>query len=99
MEPLPLRDLEPQGHRDRAAHRLADAQVAGKTGTAELGTVSSDEPVPEGEEPEQDVDAWFTAFAPAENPKVAVAVLVVNADGDGGAVAAPIARAILEAAL
>jgi peptidoglycan glycosyltransferase len=81
------------------AAALPDAQVAGKTGTAELGTVSSDEPVPEGEEPKQDVDAWFTAFAPAENPKVAVAVLVVNADGDGGAVAAPIARAILEASL
>ena len=81
------------------AAALPDAQVAGKTGTAELGTVSSDEPVPEGEEPEQDVDAWFTAFAPAENPKIAVAVLVVNADGDGGVIAAPIARSILEAAL
>ena len=57
-------------------------------------------PVPEGdEEAEQDVDAWFTAFAPADEPKIAVAVLVVNADGDGGVIAAPIARAILEAAL
>lgn len=81
------------------AAALPDAQVAGKTGTAELGTVSGEQPVGEGEEPEQDVDAWFTAFAPADKPKLAVAVLVVNADGDGGTIAAPIARSILEAGL
>ena len=84
------------------AAALPDVQVAGKTGTAELGTVCDDgaAPVPEGdEEAEQCVDAWFTAFAPADDPKIAVAVLVVNADGDGGVIAAPIARAILEAAL
>jgi cell division protein FtsI/penicillin-binding protein 2 len=74
--------------------------VAGKTGTAEIGT--SDEPVdpsvPEGEA-EQDVDAWFTAFAPADDPKYAVAVMIVDAEGDGGAIAAPIAQQILSAAL
>jgi peptidoglycan glycosyltransferase len=80
------------------AAALPDVQVAGKTGTAELGT-TSDEPVGEGEDPEQDVDAWFTAFAPADDPKYAVAVMVVNAGADGGTVAAPIARAILDAAL
>lgn len=73
------------------------ATVAGKTGTAELGT-SSGEPV--GSEPaELDVNAWFLAFAPAEKPKYAVAVMVVQADGDGGAVAAPIAGSILQTAL
>ncbi|MFN8151985.1 MAG: penicillin-binding transpeptidase domain-containing protein [Solirubrobacterales bacterium] len=72
--------------------------VAGKTGTAELGTISEDSPVG-AEEPELDVDAWFTAFAPAENPKIAVAVMVVKADGDGGTIAAPIAQQILQAAL
>ncbi len=71
---------------------LPDAQVAGKTGTAELGTVDPDQPVGEGEDPQQEVDAWFTAFAPADKPKLAVAVLVVQADGDGGTIAAPIAR-------
>lgn len=71
--------------------------VAGKTGTAELGTTSG-EPVG-GEEPEQDVDAWFTAFAPAEDPKLAVAVMVIKAPGDGGTVAAPIAQQILQASL
>ena len=71
--------------------------MAGKTGTAELGTTSG-EPIGDAP-PEQDVDAWFTAFAPAEAPKLAVAVLVVQASGDGGVVAAPIARSILAAGL
>jgi len=79
------------------AAALPDATVAGKTGTAELGT-SDGEPIGDPEA-EQDVDAWFTAFAPAEKPKYAVAVMVINADGGGGAIAAPIARAILDAAL
>ena len=78
---------------------LPDATVAGKTGTAELGTTTNSGPVAPGEEPEQDVDAWFTAFAPADDPKLAVAVMVVNAPADGGTVAAPIARQILEAGL
>ena len=42
--------------------------------------------------------AWFIAFAPAENPEVAVAIVLENA-GVGGRVAAPRARTILEAAL
>ena len=48
-----------------------------------------------GEEPPQDIDAWFTAFAPASDPKIAVAAMVVNADGDGGTVAAPIVRQVM----
>ena len=61
-----------------AAGAVAGVQVAGKTGTAELGT-SSGPPPAEGEDPELDVDAWFTAFAPADKPKLAVAVEVFNA--------------------
>ena len=49
--------------------------------------------------PEQDVDAWFTAFAPAEKPQLAVAAMVVNASGDGGTVAAPIVAQVLAAGL
>ncbi|MHB8870466.1 MAG: penicillin-binding transpeptidase domain-containing protein, partial [Thermoleophilia bacterium] len=56
----------------------------GKTGTAEVGSGSP--------------HAWFVAFAPADNPTVAVAVVVENA-GTGGAVAAPVAQAVLRAAL
>ena len=84
---------------------LSGIQVAGKTGTAELGPKPNQpppEPVAPGEEPpdpEQIVDAWFVAFAPARKPKLAVAVMVADADGDGGEVAAPIAQSILSAGL
>ena len=47
----------------------------------------------------QRVDAWFTCFAPADHPSLVVAVMVVNANGDGGTVAAPIARQILASGL
>ncbi len=79
------------------AGALPGIQVAAKTGTAELGP-SALEPGQElgpGEEPPQDTDAWFTAFAPAQKPEIAVAVMVVNSDGDGGTVAAPIVRQIM----
>lgn len=71
--------------------QVRGVQVAGKTGTAE--TV-------EGEPPH----AWFTAFAPADAPRVAVAVIVENGgslgnEATGGQVAAPIARAVIEAVL
>lgn len=83
------------------AAALPDAVVAGKTGTAELGpkpdqVIDPDNP---DAEPELEVDAWFAAFAPAKDPKLAIAVMIVNADGDGGVVAAPIARDVLAAGL
>ena len=83
------------------AAALPDAQVAGKTGTAELGpkALEPGQELAPGEEPEQELDAWFTAFAPAQSPKLAVAVMVVNSTGDGGEVAAPIAAQILQAGL
>ncbi len=78
------------------AAAIPEAQVAGKTGTAELGP----KPGTEGEEePEQIKDAWFTAFAPAENAKLAVGVLLIEAEAAGGEVAAPIAGQVLSAGL
>lgn len=59
-------------------------QVAGKTGTAE--------------NPHGAPHAWFVGYAPADNPKVAVAVILENTGG-GGAFAAPVASRLLEAAL
>ena len=84
-----------------SASALPNAAVAGKTGTAELGPKAGTvlDPNNPDAEPELEVDAWFTAFAPADKPRLAVAVMIVNADGDGGVVAAPIARQILEAGL
>ena len=72
---------------------IPGVQIASKTGTAEHGTDPRNTPP----------HAWYIAFAPAQAPKVAVAVLVENG-GDrlsatGGAVAAPIGRAVIAAAL
>jgi peptidoglycan glycosyltransferase len=68
-------------------------QIASKTGTAEHGVDPRNTPP----------HAWYTAFAPAPAPKVAVAVLVEDGGGrlsaTGGALAAPIGRAVIEAAL
>ncbi len=69
-------------------------QVAGKTGTAQTT-------------PDAPPFAWFTSFAPADDPKVAVAVVIEDAgtavdtadDIAGGRLAAPIARAVMEAVL
>jgi penicillin-binding protein A len=71
---------------------LPGVTVAGKTGTAELGG-----PPGVNEDPNNS-DAWFTSFAPAGNPKVAVGVLVVKV-GAGGDFAAPVAAEVLQTAL
>jgi peptidoglycan glycosyltransferase len=66
--------------------QIPGVTVAGKTGTAETGR--------EGQN-----DTWFIAFAPVEDPRVAVAVALSNQSGTGGSTAAPIAKAIMEALL
>jgi len=80
------------------AAALPGIQVAGKTGTAELGPETL-QPGQQASEAAQRVDAWFTAFAPASDPKLVAAAMVVNASGDGGTVAAPIVRQILATGL
>lgn len=72
---------------------IPGVQIASKTGTAEHGTDPRNTPP----------HAWYIAFAPAQQPKVAVAVLVQDG-GDhlsatGGALAAPVGRAVIAAAL
>jgi penicillin-binding protein A len=74
------------------AAQVPGVEVAGKTGTAELRPTAGGPPDP------RNTDAWFVAFAPATNPRYAVAVMLVGA-GAGGAAAAPIARRVLGAAL
>jgi penicillin-binding protein A len=78
------------------AGAISEAQVAGKTGTAELGPKPGEE---DAENPVQIKDAWFTAFAPAEKPRLAVGVLLIEAEASGGEVAAPIAAEVLSAGL
>ncbi|HEY7632199.1 MAG TPA: penicillin-binding transpeptidase domain-containing protein [Thermoleophilaceae bacterium] len=77
--------------------------VAGKTGTAELESTvpkPGEEPPPsENQEPPgSKTDAWFTGFAPATHPKLAVCVMLVRA-GAGGDTAAPAAAHVLSAGL
>lgn len=66
--------------------QISGVDVAGKTGTAETG-------IGDGR------SFWFTGFAPAGNPAIAVAVVVegTSSDGTGNTVAAPIARTVMEA--
>jgi cell division protein FtsI/penicillin-binding protein 2 len=78
------------------AGAIPEAQVAGKTGTAELGPKPGEE---ESENPVQIKDAWFSAFAPAEKARLAVGVLLIEAEAAGGEVAAPIAAEVLSAGL
>lgn len=76
--------------------RLDDVAVAGKTGTSQVVRLGH-ERVKATELPWQERDhAWFVAYAPVEDPKIAVAALVEHAEGGGGAVAAPVAREVLD---
>jgi len=69
-----------------APHRFTGLSipVAGKTGTAEVGG------------PDTVPHSWFAAYAPADSPEIAIAVIVENA-GEGSSVAAPLARQVVEA--
>jgi len=78
------------------AGAIPEAQVAGKTGTAELGPKPGQENSPN---PVQRKDAWFSAFAPAEGAKLAIGVLLIEAEAAGGEVAAPAAAEVLSAGL
>ncbi len=80
-----------------AAGAIAEGQVAGKTGTAELGPEPGQDP--DVEDPVQIKDAWFAAFAPADKPRLAIAVLLIDAGAAGGDVAAPAAAQVLSAGL
>jgi peptidoglycan glycosyltransferase len=71
--------------------RIQDVLVAGKTGTAQNGKG-------------QPYTLWFTGFAPADNPQVAVAVVIadgggIGQSGVGNSLAAPVARKVMEAVL
>jgi penicillin-binding protein A len=68
------------------AAQIPGVAVAGKTGTAETGNSGIN-------------TTWFICFAPADAPKVAVAVVLQNQTGAGGTTAAPIAKTVLQALL
>ena len=68
------------------AAQIPGVAVAGKTGTAETGINGIN-------------TTWFIAFAPADNPRVAIAVVLQNQTGSGGQTAAPIAKTVMETLL
>jgi penicillin-binding protein A len=79
------------------AAAISGIKVAGKTGTAELEDTRGPDNQTLPSDP-SNTDAWFTAYAPARRPKIAVGVMFVRA-GSGGATAAPAAKIVLESAL
>jgi len=90
-----IRDMMIASENETTGHgSIAGVTIASKTGTAEHGTDPKNTPP----------HAWYVAFAPADDPQVAVAVLVENGgNGDlsatGGKVASPIGREVISAAL
>ncbi|HIB53906.1 MAG TPA: penicillin-binding protein 2 [Nitrospirales bacterium] len=87
-----LRDVVVSGTGRRAQSR--GITISGKTGTAQvvsLDNVESEDDVPHALRDH----AWFVAYAPSDDPKIAVSVIVEHM-GHGGAIAAPIARAIID---
>ncbi|WP_456380049.1 penicillin-binding protein 2 [Thiolapillus sp.] len=87
-----------EGARGTARHLQNEHyRIAGKTGTAQVFTVKQDEEYDEETVPEKMRDhALFIAYAPVEDPQIAVAVIVENG-GHGGATAAPVAKQVMDA--
>lgn len=80
----------------RSINRNLNYKMAGKTGTAQVHGIKQDEEYNEELIKKHLRDhALFIAYAPAENPKIALAIIVENG-GHGGSVAAPIARKIID---
>jgi penicillin-binding protein 2 len=74
--------------------RLPGITVAGKTGTAQVVKMGERSRSNKGARATRD-HAWFIAFAPYEAPEIAVACIVENAGGGGGAIAAPTVKQVL----
>jgi peptidoglycan glycosyltransferase len=66
--------------------KIPGIQVAGKTGTAQT-------------DPENNDNSWFVGFAPADHPKIAVAVFIKHGGRTGGDISAPIAKQVMQAYL
>jgi penicillin-binding protein 2 len=94
-----LRDVvnDPRGTGKKA--KIDDVLVAGKTGTAQVVALGKERKSAAQVPWEKRDHAWFVAYAPLDAPEIAVAALVEHAQGGGGAIAAPMARQVIEAFL
>ena len=92
-----LRGVVYEAHGTGHRARLKNIVVSGKTGTAQVVSMKDSEDIdPEEKIPYSFRDhAWFIAFAPYENPDIAVSIIIEHG-GHGGETAAPIARKIIE---
>jgi penicillin-binding protein 2 len=89
-------DVMRPGGTAAAAAAGASYVIAGKTGTAQVVGIKQGARYDASRLSRQNIDhALFIAFAPADDPKIAIAVLVENG-GHGGSTAAPIARAVMD---
>jgi len=75
--------------------KLPGIEVGGKTGTAQASRAGGDKTSQRGWAREKRDHAWFIAFAPVDNPEIAIAVLAEHSGQHGGTAAAPIARKVL----
>jgi penicillin-binding protein 2 len=83
-------------HGTARGSRLADIEISGKTGTSQVISRKKDDTRPEDERPAHlRPHAWFVAYAPSENPVIAVAVLIEHGEHGSGA-AAPVARELIK---
>ena len=83
-------------HGTARGSRLADIEISGKTGTSQVISRKKDDPRPEDERPAHlRPHAWFVAYAPSEDPVIAVAVLIEHGEHGSGA-AAPVARELIK---
>jgi peptidoglycan glycosyltransferase len=88
-----IRDMMIQSEKNtKGEGKISGIEIASKTGTAQHG------------DPDDKPHGWYVAFAPAENPTIAVAVIVENggdegAEATGGSLSAPIGRAVIRAGL
>ena len=88
-----LRDVVERGTGKNA--RLPTIPVAGKTGTSQVVRLGKERTRADREPREYRDHAWFVAYAPTDEPEIAVAAIVEHAEGGGGAVAAPLVREVL----
>ena len=90
-----LRDVVNASNGTGKKAKLPTIEVGGKTGTSQVFKMVKQVKTNKMAQHLRD-HAWFVAFAPVEEPEIAIAVLIEHAGGGGGAMAAPIAHDVAD---